>query len=243
MGMCFSVEVITDLKKIMERFHCQLDLEEEKKFNSLLAQTNDVGWAKEFLSLNRKPPSNPFKLPNEDGRIFPGYFSYVMVDRDLQRTLIPMRYRLRPAQSQEEIPAKFNVFNARYDSLMVRPTWKSLYMKKHGIFPFKRFFEWVEDGGKKRLISFHSDHHEMLWAPCLWDHWKNEKTGQGFYSFAIITDDPPQEVARMGHDRCPIFLKEEAIDEWLNPAQSSRDQIGRLLKARENVLYRYQWGE
>lgn len=66
-------------------------------------------------------------------------------------TIVPMRYRIRPSGSSEEIPTKYNVFNARLDSLETRQTWSSLFMRNHGLFPFKRFFEWVEDKHQDNL--------------------------------------------------------------------------------------------
>jgi putative SOS response-associated peptidase YedK len=51
---------------------------------------------------------------------------------------------------------------------------------------------------------------------CLWSRW----TAPGepdLLSFAAITDDPPQEVAAAGHDRCIIPIRPEHIDAWLHP--------------------------
>jgi len=36
-------------------------------------------------------------------------------------------------------------------------------------------------------------------------------------SFTAITDEPPQEIAAAGHDRCIIPIKPENIDAWLDP--------------------------
>jgi hypothetical protein len=58
------------------------------------------------------------------------------------------------------------------------------------------------------------DHRDML-VPCLWDRW--EQGGIVLNSFAVITDDPPSEVAAAGHNRCPINLTKEAAEKWLAP--------------------------
>lgn len=210
-------------------------------FLALKSRAEDTEWIKKALNLARKPSTNIFKLPDADGRIFPNSFTHVMMLENGKRVLRPMRYRLRPKNSDSEIPTKFNVFNARLDSLENRQTWKPLFMRNHGLLPFVRFFEWVEDEGKKRLISFRPDRHEVMWAPCLWDYWENEKEGVGFYSFAIITDDPPKEVSAMGHDRCPIFLREDLINEWLSPEGKTKSEIYRLLKNKQDVYYLFDW--
>ncbi len=239
--MCFSVEVEKELKKTAERFNAQVSLADMNHLFALMAKGEDKDWVKQALNLSRKPQTNIFKLPDEEGRIFPGTFTHVLVKENNKRIMKPMRYRLRPQKSPSEIPAKYNVFNARLDSLENRQTWKPLFMKQHGLLPFRKFFEWVEEDGKKRLICFHPDRHEIMWAPCLWDYWENEKEGVGFYSFAIITDDPPPEIWEKGHDRCPIFLREDLIDLWLSPEGKSMSEMYRILKNKQEVFYLHAW--
>jgi putative SOS response-associated peptidase YedK len=76
-----------------------------------------------------------------------------------------------------------------------------------------------------------------MWAPCLWDYWENKDEGVGFYSFAIITDDPTKEISEKGHDRCPVFLKENLINEWLSPIAKPKSELYRFLKNKEDVYY------
>lgn len=239
--MCYSVEVQKEIKKSAERFNAQVSLPDWNYFEALCKRGEDKDWTKKVLNLSRKPSTNVFKLPDQDGRIYPGYFTQVMVLENNKRILKPMRYRVRPKGSKEEIPSKFNVFNARIDSLENRQTWQPLFMKQHGLIPFVRFFEWVEEEGKKRLISFKPDRQEIMWAPCLWDYWEHKEENIGFYSFAIITDEPPREVWEKGHDRCPIFLREDLIDQWLNPTGKTKSEIYRLLKNKQETYYLHDW--
>lgn len=239
--MCYSAEVQANLEKLMERFKAEISVADEVYFQELLKKSHDPQFVKEALSLSRAPRSNFFKTPGEDNRIFPGYFTWVMVHENGKRVFKRMRYRVRPKGSKEEIPTKYNVFNARIDSLETRQTWQKLFTRQHGLFPFTRFFEWVEDDNKKRLVSFLPEKREIMWAPCLWDYWENPEKTLGFYSFALITDDPPREVAERGHDRCPIFLRERYIDEWLTTNKRSREEWYLLLKNKEDVFYRYEW--
>ncbi|MBF0360653.1 MAG: hypothetical protein HQK49_06565 [Oligoflexia bacterium] len=43
---------------------------------------------------------------------------------------MPMRYRIRPAFSKEEIPSRYNLFNARSDSLLTPSKFLSSHSKK-----------------------------------------------------------------------------------------------------------------
>ena len=187
----------------------------------------------------------PLKMPSDDGRIFSNYFANVIVEESGQRLIKPMRYRVRPHGSREEIPTKFNVFNARIDALETRKTWTPLFMKKHGIIAFTHFYEWVSDpenpNGKPKLISFYPDNHELMWAPVLYDEWISKDGSMQFKSFAIITDGPSPEIERMGHDRCPIFLDKEKIDSWLNPKNVNKKTMYEVLAMREETYFSHRF--
>lgn len=239
--MCFSVEQYKELKRLAVRFQAEVTPEDEAWYESMRQRAQDKDFLKSALNLTRKPSSEFFREASHDQRIFPGYFTNVLVHENGKNVFKKMRYRVRPANSSSEIPTKYNVFNARLDSLEVRDTWKKIFMKQHGLFPFSRFYEWVEHDGKKKLISFAPKDREVMWAPCLFDYWEDKKSGFGFYSFALLTDEPPEEVLRMGHDRCPIFLQENLISDWLRPQLSNKQYIYDLLKKKESVYYENQW--
>ncbi len=223
--MCFSVEINRDLKYLSNFFNAQID-------------------QRSFLELDRlKEESDLYKTPAADNRIFPNVYAPVIISSHNQNILTPMRYRLRPHDSKQEVPSKYNLFNARLDSLTTRKTWRPLLGKNHGLFPFVRFFEWVEHEGKKKLISFYPKNREIMWAPCLYDLWREPSGKYSILSFALITDEPPKEILEMGHDRCPIFLNKNCWQDWLNPRNNEIKQNLDLLKNQENVFYDYQWAK
>lgn len=227
--MCFSVGIERNLSNLSKLFGVPVD-------------------AKAFLDLKEKSESFPdrYKVPADDDRLYPHIFGPVIKAApgkgigQSMGILTPMRYRVRPHDAYEEVPSKFNLFNARLDSLESRKTWRPLFGQNHGLFPFKRFYEWVEGEEKngkktKELVSFSSQDHDYLLAPVLYDYYQDEKGG--FFSFAIITTDPPAEVLAAGHDRCPIFLKEEYWHEWLNPAGKSKESFYPMLKDPVQTFY------
>lgn len=193
---------------------------------------------RKLVGIGKRSKSDFFKFPGEDKNIYPGTFTHVLVDQGRGREFTPMRYRVRPAGSKEEVPSKFNVFNARMDSLESRQTWKPLFMRNHGVFFFNYFYEWVEREEGKKLIKFIPEGREVMWAPCLWDEWRTRDGQFQFSSFALITTDPPAEVEALGHDRCPIFLREDYFDSWLNPRGETKDEIYALLEQKEDVIFK-----
>ncbi len=239
--MCYSVQIQKDLEVLKRKFGALVNEADLALYQELQAKGKDPEFVKRALGLKTKPRSEFFKEPGPDGRIFPGYFAWIMVLEDGKRVFKKMRYRLRSKGSREEIPSKFNVFNARSDSLMVRQTWKPIFGRQHGLFPFLRFYEWVEHEGQKRIVSFNPGEHEIMWAPCLWDYWEAPDKSLHFHSFALITDEPPAEVAAAGHDRCPIFLKEEQINFWLETKGKSPEDFLRLFSQKEEVTYYPLW--
>jgi putative SOS response-associated peptidase YedK len=214
-----------------------------KKLFKLQAETDPkVFNAKLGNPVTLKKNAKPFRMPAEDGKVFPNYFTDIIVESQEQRIITPMRYRVRPHGSREEVPTKFNVYNARLDSLESRKTWHSLFMRNHGIVPFSKFYEWVPGpDGKPKLITFFPEGREIMWAPCLWDEWISKDGEIHFKSFAIITTDPPPEVEFMGHDRCPIFLKSDYINEWLNPKSSTKQEIYEILGEKEDIKFLSEW--
>jgi hypothetical protein len=75
-------------------------------------------------------------------RIYPKYFAPVVIEEHGHRKTVPMRYRILPSNGFE-IPDVYTVYNARRDSLSSARNWKPLFGKKHAVFPFRKFFEWV----------------------------------------------------------------------------------------------------
>ncbi|MGZ3651033.1 MAG: SOS response-associated peptidase family protein [Bdellovibrionota bacterium] len=170
-----------------------------------------------------------------DERVFPGTFAPVIASRSGKRLLLPMRYRVRRPDGGE-IPSQYNVFNARKDSLQSAATWKPLFGHRHALFPFTKFFEWVEREGRAREIAFSPSNRSMMWAAALYSN-TTAKSALPYRSFAMITDEPPPEVAAAGHDRCPIFLQEDRIQDWLEPQGKVSDFLLGLLGHKEKTIY------
>ena len=80
--------------------------------------------------------------------------------------------------------------------------------------------------------------HDMLVA-CLWSRW-TAPDQPDLLSFAAITDDPPPEIAAVGHDRCIIPIKPENIDAWLNPNPKDLASSYAILDDCDRPYYEYR---
>ena len=175
-------------------------------------------------------------LTPRNSRIFPGWYAPVMVKENGRRTVKPMRYQCRPAGKPAFYDTEFpGTYNARRDSL--RGFWKGQYGHTHGLILVDAFFENVAGpNGKNLVLEFRPNPPQTLLVACVWSRWT--KPGEkDLLSFAIITDDPPPEIAAAGHDRCPVAIKAEHIDAWLNPDPRNLEAVDVILDARPSVYF------
>lgn len=233
--MCFSVEVETNLEKIAKRFNAKVN---QKAFDY-------------FGDLEKEDPKKYKYAANSEDRVYSKYWAPVvcMVRGEMQ--IRPMRYQLLPSFCETEKYTRINpktgrqqeiknTFNARLDSLTKAKAWEIPFMKYHAIIAAKRFYEWVEKDGQKKLVSFHidDDYHIM---PCLYDTWYSNDKSKIIQSFAIITTDPAKEVEIIGHDRTPVNLRLEDVSQWLSPEKLNTEQAIKILKNTKNVSYQHEW--
>ena len=232
--MCFSVKIDRKLNRVADRFGAEVD---KASFES-------------FIKNSQENPTL-YKAPDEEDRVYPNYFAPVIVYENNKKILKPKRYQLLPHFSKESKYRTINpktkrkkeipTYNARLDSLEKRNAWSPIFMKNHCLFPFVKFFEWVEYQGKKRQIAFYPEKEGIMWAPGIYDSWVSEDGKETIESFALITTDPRPEVQRTGHDRCPVFLKEDYIDDWLRPENETKEEIYEMLGHQEAGAYQYSW--
>lgn len=181
-------------------------------------------------------------------RIWPGHFAPVMI-RDPEtgeRLVVPMRYRCRlPGWTEADEAEKPGTYNARRDKLST--VWRKVFGVHHGVIGVHRFYESVNihdlqqralvpgEREQKVEIVFTPATGEDLVVACLWTYTEGSGDEPGFYSFAIITDHPPPEVAIAGHDRCIVSLQEDDLEAWLNPTAHTPAELQAILDRGEVV--------
>lgn len=189
------------------------------------------------------------KERDNDSRIYAFDYAPIIVSEKDTRIIKPMRYHLRPNFADESWDRKFGgCYNARRDKLTT--SWKSQFGKNHAIMIITSFFENValHDLEQRKLkkgeeeqnvvIEFSPKGMDYMIIPCIYDTWK-AKDGTLLHSFALITDEPPAEVVAAGHDRCPIFLSEDRIEDWLNPKGKTQKELFEILDDRQTPFYEH----
>lgn len=212
-------------------------LELEAKQSKKVTKTTEKAIAVKLRKIQKLQEAieAPAIATSGDYRIYPMYFAPIIIQEGGRRLIVPARYQIKPRWGGEIT----GTFNARRDSLQVKKTWMFLFGKRHAIFPFLKFYEWVGSDDAKREISFSPDGYESMWAASLYDEFELHEAGL-LRSFAMITDDPPPEVSAAGHDRCPVFLREDLIDAWLTPEGKNLDCLDSLLAEKQRTYFSNQ---
>ena len=174
----------------------------------------------------------------EDARIFPFTYAPICLVEGGKRVIRCFRYQVRPRWADQEVDRKINLYNARLDGLTSKKTWAPLYRHQHAVLVCKGFYEWVQDAatGKSVTLRFVPDDKSSMLVPCLYERWRG-KSGEVIESFAMITTEPPPEVLAAGHDRCPVVIRPEDLNDWLNPQSCAPEHIGRILGAPHPVHF------
>jgi putative SOS response-associated peptidase YedK len=189
--------------------------------------------------------------PNEeDNRIFPFVYAGVIVKKDGQSLLTPMRYHCRPAGKPAFIDRQFpGLYNARRDNL--EKFWSEQFGTHHAILVVESFYENVRrhtmehralnagEAEENVVLQFKPEPAQTMYIACLWSHWTDPKEPD-LRGFAAITDAPPTDVAAAGHDRCIINLKPENIEAWLTPQGRSTSELQALLSDRAVPVFQHE---
>ena len=136
----------------------------------------------------------------------------VVVERSAGRILRSMSWGFRPAwmSAAASRPAPIN---ARAETLLERPLFRSAIAHGRCIIPADGFYEWqrMPGGRTKRPVYIRRDDRALVGFAGLYSVGKD-----GTASCAIITTEPNALVAPI-HDRMPAILDPTAESLWLDP--------------------------
>ena len=139
--------------------------------------------------------------------------------------------------------------SARRDNL--EGFWKNVFGYSHGVMVVNAFYENVDlhrteqrqlredEKVQNVVLEFKPRPAQDMLVACIWSRW----TGPGepdLLSFAAITDEPPEEIAAAGHDRCIIPIQPHNMDAWLNPDPKNLDAMYAILNDRARPYYEYR---
>lgn len=115
------------------------------------------------------------------------------------------------------VPPKYPTINARSETLMSRATWKRGYRERRGLAPLT---EWFEYDGTKTRWSFATG--ELLMVGTVTAAATIEEGPVTCYS--LIMQPAPEHLAHI-HDRMPVLITPDLVDDWLDPAREGDEEL------------------
>ncbi len=92
------------------------------------------------------------------------------------------------------------------------------------------------------VIRFTPENHQVIKVPVIFNV-KQDDSGQEMRGFALITDQPPPEVLRAGHDRVPINLNDEGCSQWLMMGSRQPLHWQNILDLRDTEVFSHRLAE
>ena len=166
---------------------------------------------------------------------------WILRSKREQRQLLPAKWGLVNSW-QTDAKSAFKQINARSESAPSRPAFRDAYVHRRCAVPADGFFEWMGTKEARRPIWFHPPHDDLLLFAGLYESWHDPTSDVWQRTFTILTTDANEIVAPI-HDRMPVILPPERVEEWLyvpprEPEQESYAKImrGVLVAAAADVL-------
>ena len=106
----------------------------------------------------------------------------------------------------------YKLFNARAETLDVKPSFKIPFQKRRCLIPANGFFEWRKPD--KAKFYFEVKSRKLFSFAGIWEKLKNPQ-GEIIPSCTIITCEPNKLLSPI-HDRMPVILRTEDEETWLN---------------------------
>ena len=195
------------------RYALEKDLPELKEIadevlQSLLAQRFVTTHARPIVTSGEVRPTDivPVIAPNAKGlkTVFPMQWGFL--NKDNKRTL----------------------FNARVETAGEKPTFKDAWQSHRCIIPASYYFEWAHfkspDGREKTgdRFAIQPSGCTLTWLCGLY------RIENGYPVFVILTKAPTVELSKI-HDRMPLMLPKDRIEDWINPSSNPEELLSYAL--------------
>jgi putative SOS response-associated peptidase YedK len=147
--------------------------------------------------------------------------------------LLEARWGLIPKWVDKPLDFKANLFNARSETILEKPSFKRPFKSQRCIVPASGFYEWKKVGSSKQPYYIHPTDDTPLAFAGLWDHW--EKGDEAITSFTILTTAPNELMSNL-HERMPVILEKDAFSDWLDPEVDGKDLLDLLRPLEDGRL-------
>lgn len=137
-----------------------------------------------------------------------------------ERQLLPATWGLINSWAADARGAARQI-NARSESAPTRPAFRDAFESRRCAVPADGFFEWLGAKQARRPLWFHAPDGGLILFAGLYESWQNPADQQWRRTFTILTTSANGTVEPV-HDRMPVILPPERLDDWLHvPSQDA----------------------
>jgi putative SOS response-associated peptidase YedK len=150
------------------------------------------------------------------------------------RLIDRFRWGLIPSWSKDRSPG-IPLFNARAETIDTKPSFREAFVQRRAAVLADGFLEWHQRaGGRGQPHYFHRADGQPLAFAGLWETWHPPASPDGIAtsvrSCTIVTTTAGEDIDAI-HDRMPVLLEPEALDVWLDPSTTDREELLALLRS------------
>ncbi|MCP3904299.1 MAG: SOS response-associated peptidase [Planctomycetes bacterium] len=108
------------------------------------------------------------------------------------------------------------LINARSETAATKPSFRDAMRHRRCLVPADGFYEWKKTETGKQPYWIHARDGRPQVMAGLWEKWWG-RDSEAIESFTILTTES-NDLLRPLHDRMPVFLSDDDLDHWLDPA-------------------------
>jgi putative SOS response-associated peptidase YedK len=154
-----------------------------------------------------------------------------------KRQFALVRWGLIPSWVKD--PRAFSLLiNARGESVVDKPAFRAAMKRRRCLFPADGFYEWKEEGGRKRPYFVRPKSGGPMAFAGLWETWTGPN-GEEQETAAIVTTSANRTLSAI-HDRMPVIVAPEGFDFWLSDKVDAQTAAALIAPAPENLLEAYE---
>jgi putative SOS response-associated peptidase YedK len=148
--------------------------------------------------------------------IAPSQSVVAVINNGLHNKMGYLRWGLIPPWAKD-MSIGHKMINARSETLLEKPSFRTAYKKKRCLIIADSFYEWKRLDEKRKIPMRIKLKSEGLFAMAgLWESWQSPD-GKSIFSCTVITTTPNKLVEGI-HDRMPVILRPEDERTWIDPS-------------------------
>jgi putative SOS response-associated peptidase YedK len=195
-------------------------------------------------------------LPGPDYNVAPTVAVPAVFERrvkdsgDVRRRLAPLVWGLVPSWAKDPSIGS-RMINARLETVAEKPAFAKAFRSRRCVLPADGFYEWyapeppAPSGGKrpakprKQPFFLHRADGGLLVMAGVYEIWRDpakdrDDDSAWLRTCSIITTQATDAAGHI-HDRMPLVVPRDAIDQWLDPALTEPEQALALLSVTEGA--------